>query len=154
MRLKTHPIHSRSVTSAINSKFHFDSESSISFLSFPVVCFECRAKKNSKNHFDTYRSRRWSFSVILGRSERISLIRVETNAALIFEHTISEKVTSLAIETTLEEVLRPLLQNLPGFQGQIILAGDPIYGKAFPPLLLLAQIKQRSSRAVYSLLSM
>jgi hypothetical protein len=74
MCFNTHTIHPRSVTSAIKANPHF---STLTLLAFSLACIE---RKNSKNHFVTYRRRRLSFSVILARSDLMSFSKADRKA--------------------------------------------------------------------------
>ena len=73
MRLRTHAIHTRSVTSTTNPK-------SQQFSVFRAFSFAWAWRKNSKNHLVMKRRRRLSFSVIFGRSDLISFNSDDRNA--------------------------------------------------------------------------
>ena len=73
IRLSTHAIHARSVTSATNPKSQL-------FSFFRTFSFARASRKNSRNHFVMKRRRRLSFSVIFGRSDLISFSSDDRNA--------------------------------------------------------------------------
>ena len=74
-----------------------------------------------------------SFSVILGRSIRMSLISAERKARSHINYGILNKRLGLTIEAVLNKLRRELLQNITRLDAQILLPCELVDGH---PLLL------------------
>ena len=138
MRLSTHTIQLRSMTSPTSPNAHG---------SDPLPPFSCArtARKYSRNHFVTNSSRKLSFSVIFGRSDLMSLSNDSRKAAC---QTSSDRETSVrerqdhmrygrlrTIKTRFNERASEPAQHRPGFRCQIVVARKLVL--LFPLLFVL-----------------
>jgi hypothetical protein len=155
MRLRTHTIQLRSITSPTSPKAHGSDAPAL---------FSCvrTARKYSRNHFVTKSRRRLSFSVIFGRSDLISLSRDARNAASCqLCDDKGHKVCAWGrgrglrtIKTRFDERVSKSTQRRPRFGRQVIVARNFILLLALLFILTLDKIDHRARLFAQSLLSM
>ena len=155
MRLSTHTIQPRSITSPTSPKAHGSDAPAL---------FSCvrTARKYSRNHFVTKSRRRLSFSVIFGRSDLISLSRDARNAVswpLCCNK--GHKVNACrrergrrTIKTRFDERVSKPTQGRSRFGRQVIVARNFILLLALLFILTLDKINHGAGLFAQSLLSM
>lgn len=152
MRLSTHTIQLRSITSPTSPKAHGSDAPAL---------FSCvrTARKYSRNHFVTKSRRRLSFSVIFGRSDLISLSRDARNAASCDSKghkgcACKEGRGLRTIKTGFDERVSKPTQRRSRFGRQVIVARNFVLLLPLLFILTLDKIDHRARLFAQSLLSM
>lgn len=151
MRLSTHTIQLRSITSPTSPNAHGSDAPT------PFSC-DRTARKYSRNHFVTKSSRRLSFSVIFGRSDLISLSNDARNAASwpirVTRYACAEGKGLRTIKTRFNERARKATQHRSRFGRHVVGARNFILLLALLLILALDEIDHGARLFAQSLLSM